>query len=123
MTMTPPRTGEVAERSQAPEGLAQDADTVAPLPPRGAPPSPTLSSRRLWSATGILGAAGVVATVWLGLWATPPDAYMHNLVRLLYIHPSMAWDAFLAYGVAFLASAAYLWPRTRDLRFDRLAGA
>ena len=72
---------------------------------------------------GVAGLVGVVLTVWLGLWVTPPDAYMGNLVRLLYIHPSMAWDAFLAYGVSFAASACYLWPRTRDLRFDRLAGA
>ena len=48
---------------------------------------------------------------------------MHNYVRLLYIHPPMAWVSFLAYGVAFLASLAYLWPRTRSLAFDRLAAA
>ena len=78
---------------------------------------------RIASACGLVGLVGVVLTVWLGLWVTPPDAYMGNLVRLLYIHPSMAWDAFLAYGVSFLASAAYLWPRTRDLRLDRVAGA
>ena len=55
--------------------------------------------------------AGVAATVVLGLWVTPPDVFMHNYVRLLYIHPPMAWVSFLAYGVAFLASLAYLWPR------------
>jgi len=35
----------------------------------------------------------------------------------------MAWVAFIAYGVAFLASLAYLWPRTRSLAFDRLAAS
>lgn len=84
------------------------------------------SSRRSVLALRVLGGvsvAGIAATVWLGLWVTPPDVFMGNLVRLLYIHPPMAWVAFLAYGVAFLASLLYLWPRTRDLRFDRLAGA
>ncbi len=75
------------------------------------------------TATGALALAGVVATVWLGLWVTPPDRFMGNLVRLLYIHPSIAWVMYICYGVAFLASLLYLWPRTRSLRFDKLAGA
>ncbi len=77
----------------------------------------------LLRATGLLAVAGLGATVWLGIWVTPPDEHMGNLVRLLYIHPPAAWVAFLAYGVAFLASLLYLWPRTRDLRLDRVAGA
>ncbi|MGH9292439.1 MAG: cytochrome c biogenesis protein CcsA [Acidimicrobiales bacterium] len=77
-------------------------------------------------AVRYLGAAalgGVAATVWLGLAVTPNDENMGSLVRLLYVHPPMAWVAFLAFGVAALASLLYLWPRTRDRRFDRLAGA
>jgi len=74
-------------------------------------------------STGLLALAGVVATVWLGLWVTPKAKGFGDLVRLLYIHPPMAWVAFLAYGVATLASLLYLWPRTRHPRFDRLAGA
>lgn len=78
---------------------------------------------RLLAATGVGALGGIAATVWLGLWVTPPDIYMGNLVRLLYIHPPIAWVMYLAFGVAFLSSLCYLWPRTRDLRFDRLAGA
>jgi heme exporter protein C len=78
---------------------------------------------RVLVATGWGALVGIAATVWLGLWVTPPDRYMGNLVRLLYIHPPIAWVMYLAFGVAFLSSLAYLWPRTRDLRFDRLAGA
>lgn len=74
-------------------------------------------------ATGILALVGIVATIWLGLWVTPNAKYFGSLVRLLYIHPPMAWVAFLAYGMAFVASLLYLWPRTRHARFDRLAGA
>lgn len=72
---------------------------------------------------GLAALAGMIATVWLGLYGTPPDQFMGNLVRLIYIHPPLAWVAFIAYGMNFLASLAYLWPRTRDLRWDRLAGA
>ena len=78
---------------------------------------------RLVTATGGAALVGIAATVWLGLWVTPPDVYMGNLVRLLYIHPPIAWVMYLAFGLAMLSSLGYLWPRTRDLRFDRLAGA
>ena len=79
---------------------------------------------RLVTVTGWLGLAGVVATVILGLAVTPNAVnFPDGLVRLLYIHPPMAWVAFVAYGMAFLSSLLYLWPRTRDVRFDRLAGA
>lgn len=74
-------------------------------------------------AIGVTGVVGVVVTVWLGLFITPPDRFMGNLVRLLYVHPPMAWVAFLAYGVSFAASLAYLWPRTRSQIWDRLAGS
>ena len=90
-----------------------------------------MSSTTMQAATAARGSGtggrwrdrALAATVWLGLWVTPPDRYMGNLVRLLYIHPPIAWVMYLAFGVAFLSSLAYLWPRTRDLRFDRLAGA
>ena len=75
------------------------------------------------TAVGVCALVGVLVTVWLGLWVTPPDRFMGNLVRLLYIHPSIAWVMYICYGVAFLSSLAYLWPRTRSLRFDKLAGA
>ncbi len=82
-----------------------------------------MASSRLLNVVGILALVGVAFTVWLGLWITPNAEYFGNLVRLLYIHPPMAWVAFIAYGMAFLSSLLYLWPRTRDLRLDRLAGA
>src|SRR5580704_7438484 len=101
------------------------SDLITPLareiPPADRPPRPERTwPLRLLAAVAIV---GVALTVVLGLWVTPPDVFMHNYVRLLYIHPPMAWVSFLAYGVAFLASLAYLWPRTRSLAFDRLAAA
>ncbi|HUY06038.1 MAG TPA: cytochrome c biogenesis protein CcsA [Acidimicrobiales bacterium] len=78
---------------------------------------------RIQRILGLSALAGMVATVWLGLFVTPPDQFMGDLVRLIYIHPPLAWVAFIAYGMNFLASLAYLWPRTRDLRWDQLAGS
>lgn len=72
---------------------------------------------------GFTALAGVVCTVWLGLFVTPPDQFMGNLVRLLYIHPPSAWVAFLAFGVCALSSLLYLWNRTRSMMFDRIAGS
>ncbi len=82
-----------------------------------------MSRNRLVRLVGALGLVGVIATYWLGLFVTPNAKLFGSLVRLLYIHPSMAWVAFVAYGMAFCSSLLYLWPRTRHARFDRLAGA
>ena len=74
-----------------------------------------------------LGPAALVSlafTAWLGLWITPPDAVQGNLVRLLYIHAPIATVAlYLSFGTAVVASALYLWPRTRSLAADRVAEA
>ena len=75
-----------------------------------------------WIGIGAL--VSTVATVWLGLWVTPPDKVQGNIVRLLYIHPPVAWVAlYLAFGIAALGSLLYLWRRTRSLFWDRLAAA
>jgi heme exporter protein C len=73
-------------------------------------------------ALGVGAVISVTATVWLGLWVTPPDETQHDLVRLVYVHPPVAWVAlYLAFGIAALSSALWLWPRTRSRFFDRLA--
>lgn len=73
---------------------------------------------------GIAAIVTTVATVWLGLWVTPPALVMGTLVRLLYIHPPVAWVAlYVAFGLAALSSLLYLWRRTRSLFWDRLAAA
>jgi heme exporter protein C len=73
---------------------------------------------------GPVSLALVVLTVWLGLWVTPPDEHQGDLVRLLYLHPALAWVAlYLAFGLAAIASALYLWPRTRAERWDLLAAS
>ncbi len=72
---------------------------------------------------GVSSLIGIAATVWLGLWVTPPDVNMGQLVRLVYVHPPVAWVAYLAFGITALASVAYLWKKTRARFWDRLAGA
>ncbi len=75
----------------------------------------------LLRTTGIAAVLGLALTAWLGLVVTPPDAFQADYVRLLYIHPPLAWVAYLAFGIAALCSILYLWPRTRSLAVDRMA--
>ena len=64
----------------------------------------------------------LVLTFIMGLWVTPPDAVQGNLVRLLYVHPAIAWVAlYVSFGTTTIASALYLWPRTRSMAVDRVA--
>ncbi|HYA67808.1 MAG TPA: cytochrome c biogenesis protein CcsA [Acidimicrobiales bacterium] len=97
--------------------------SIAPAARRVAP----AWSRRRTATLRLLGLAALVSTaftVWLGLWITPPDKVQRQLVRLLYIHPPIAWVAlYCAFGIAALASILWLWPRTRSPLWDRLAAS
>jgi heme exporter protein C len=45
-----------------------------------------------------------------------------DLARLVYVHPAMAWvGLYLSFGTATIASALYLWRRTRSTTMDRVA--
>jgi heme exporter protein C len=75
--------------------------------------------------TRVLGAAalvGVVATVALGL-TLPLTSEQHEYSRLIAVHPPLAWCAYASFGVTALASALYLWTRTRAPSWDHVAGA
>ena len=90
-------------------------------PNQGVHPAPVQSPRARLTVrvVGIAAAVGVALTVWLGLWVTPPDQVQGNLVRLVYLHPGVAWVAlYLAFGTAALASVLWLWPRTRSRFWD-----
>ncbi len=81
-------------------------------------------SRVVDRVLGPVALALVVLTVWLGLWVTPPDEVQGDIGRLLYLHPAVAWVAlYLAFGLAALCSALYLWPRTRAQKWDLLAAS
>ena len=74
----------------------------------------------------VLGWASLASLVMLalfGLWGAPPDAVQSDAQRLMYVHVPSAWIAYVAFGVTAIGSGLYLWPRTRSLVWDRLAGA
>lgn len=92
------------------------------------PPDPALQLRRPTGTrfTRIVGVAVLVGVLWLllfGLVLSPNDATQKAGVRILYIHVPSAWLAYLAFVMTGIASAAYLFPRTRSLTWDRIAGA
>jgi heme exporter protein C len=78
--------------------------------------------KRLSPLLGPVTLLTLVATFVMGLWFTPPDVQQGQLVRLLYVHPALAWVAlYVAFGTTTIASALYLWPRTRSTVMDRVA--
>ena len=82
------------------------------------------TSTRATRLLGLVTLAGLVATVVMALAVTPADVNQRDAVRLLYIHVPTAWLAlYLSFGVTTLASALYLWPRTRARTWDLVAGA
>jgi len=81
-------------------------------------------ARSLSRWVGAAALATTALTVWLGLWVTPPAKVQGTLVRLLYLHPPIAWVAlYCAFGVAALSSVLYLWRRTRSRFWDRLGAS
>ncbi|MEA2826208.1 MAG: heme exporter protein [Actinomycetota bacterium] len=78
-------------------------------------------------ATRILGwatALSLALTAVLALIVSPADVNQKDAVRLLYLHVPTAWLAmYVSFGVTSLASALYLWPRTRSRFWDLTAGA
>jgi heme exporter protein C len=80
--------------------------------------------RTLRTLLGPVAVALVVLDVILGLFVTPPDVAQGDLVRLVYIHPALAWVAlYVAFAMAGICSLLYLWPRTRSMTYDRLAAS
>jgi heme exporter protein C len=80
-------------------------------------------ARRATVVLGALTAVSLAVLVVLGLFVSDPDYQQGDAVRLMYLHVPAAWIAYLAYGVTSLASALYLWRRTRAPAWDTLAGA
>ncbi|MBA3552298.1 MAG: cytochrome c biogenesis protein CcsA [Actinobacteria bacterium] len=69
-----------------------------------------------WSALTALAVSAVFSLV-----IAPPDAEQGEVQRLMYVHVPAAWLAYLAFGVVFASSIAYLV--TKKTRWDRLAVA
>ena len=59
------------------------------------------------AALGLLAVAAYV-----GLVASPPDAFQGEYVRIMYVHVPNAWVAYVAFAITCVASALYLAKRT-----------
>lgn len=73
-------------------------------------------------ADWLLGAAagvGALVGLYLALLASPPDAVQGEVMRILYLHLPSILTAYLAFGVVFVFSIAYL--KTRAPRWDAVA--
>jgi heme exporter protein C len=71
---------------------------------------------------GIAAALALGTTVALGL-GLPATVEQGEYSRLIAIHPGLAWASYISFGVTALASALWLWPRTRRQIWDLIAGA
>ncbi len=72
---------------------------------------------------GGLTIVALVALTAFGLWGAPADEVQGDAQRVMYLHVPSAWLAYLAFFVTAIASALFLWPRTRSKAWDRIAGA
>ena len=83
--------------------------------------SPARRPRVPWFAA--LTVVMLATTLVLALVVAPADSVQGDAYRLLFVHVPCAWLAYLAFGVTAVASVLYLVPRSRNLRWDHLAGA
>jgi heme exporter protein C len=60
-----------------------------------------------------------LAAIWMAFKYAPTDALQGDVQRIEYFHVAIAWIAFLAFFVVFVASLMYLW--RRDERWDWVA--
>ena len=76
---------------------------------------------RLRPWLGIVAVALSILAMWMGLVWAPTDAVQGDVYRIIYVHVPLAWLAYLAFFVVFLASLGWLW--TKRAWFDALAVA
>ncbi len=86
------------------------------------PRNRTSTASPLTLSLGLAALLSLGATVALGL-SLPATVEQGEYSRLIAIHPGVAWASYVSFGVTALASALWLWPRTRAPRWDLLAGA
>ena len=84
-------------------------------------PRPAAGVPWLALTTTLLGVAGIAAVVWMVFFWVNTEATMGIIQRVFYIHVPSMWVAFMAFGIAALCSAVYLW--LGDERLDMAAVA
>jgi heme exporter protein C len=76
---------------------------------------------RVTTVLGWLAALALALGLVLGLLVAPREITQGNVQRIMYVHVPSVWVAYLAFGVVFVASIAYLWKRAAGA--DRVAHA
>jgi heme exporter protein C len=77
---------------------------------------------KLPNALIILGVLCLLIGSYLGLFVAPPEHYMGDVQRIMYVHVPTAWNALLAMTFAFFAAVVSLFKN--DLKWDaRMEGA
>ena len=75
----------------------------------------------LTAVLGWLATLALALGLLLGLLVAPREITQGNVQRIMYVHVPSVWVAYLAFGVVFVASIAYLWKRAAGA--DRVAHA
>jgi heme exporter protein C len=75
--------------------------------------------RRTGVGLSVVGVLGVGLVYWLSFFWVSTEMSQGIVQRIFYVHVPAAWTTFLAFGIAALTSAMYLW--LRDERLDRAA--
>src|SRR5437588_4141775 len=76
----------------------------------------TVQSPKLPLALVTLGVLCLLTGSYLGLFVAPPEHYMGNVQRIMYVHVPTAWNALLAMTFAFAAAIVSLFKS--DLKWD-----
>jgi heme exporter protein C len=70
----------------------------------------------------VLGVLCLIVGSYLGLFVAPPEHYMGDVQRIMYVHVPTAWNAMLAMTFAFGSAIVFLF--TSDWKWDaRMEGA
>jgi heme exporter protein C len=85
-----------------------DEDGVTTSTAPAAPPTAATSASAVFGWVVLL--AFVTAQI-VGIIISPAEAGMGHLQKIMYVHVPVAWSAFLAFGLVFVVSIAYLIQR------------
>ena len=75
-----------------------------------------VSRQRTAVAVALAGAAFLLAGSCWGLFKAPPEVFMGEVQRIMYVHVPTAWNAMLALSFAFGCAVAFLF--TGDWKWD-----
>jgi heme exporter protein C len=73
--------------------------------------APNEPARRWELAVAAVGVALLAYGSWRGLFVAPPDRFMGDVMRIMYVHVPTAWSTLLCFTFAFVCSIASLWTR------------